>query len=184
MDVDQMKAELKAKSDADPLGFRKAAAWDAIFAADDLAALRKRLSADDIHRLVGVIVPASTGAHDWFTPHFIKYECCRLCGIVRRHDGGNKPCRGLVGVGPRDGLNPRTVSWNLCEALRASEGSSVTLVCDNPDFNGQPNNAVDCNGDWTGWNDQRFTGDTILDALVAAHDAMTAFEVSRLVADT
>lgn len=52
--------------------------------------------------------------------------------------------------------------------LRADEGDTVTLVCDNPDFNGQPNNAVDCNGSWTDWNDKRFTGDSLFTALNAA----------------
>lgn len=67
-------------------------------------------------------------------------------------------------------------AWNLVEALRAPEGHIVTLICDNPDFNGQPNSAVECRGDWTDWDDQRFTGDTILDALQAAHAAMMAKE--------
>lgn len=40
--------------------------------------------------------------HDWFVPSFIGYECCRICGIVRRADRQNKPCRGPVPVGPRD----------------------------------------------------------------------------------
>ena len=52
--------------------------------------------------------------------------------------------------------------------LRAEEGNSVSIMCDNPDFNGQPNNAVECCGDWTDWDDRRFTGDTLLAALQAA----------------
>lgn len=96
-----MKDQLKALSDADPIGFRKAAAWDAIMAAPDLAEIRKRLSADHIQRLLAVIVPAAIGAHDWFKPDFLEYECCRACGFVRRADGGNKPCKGNVRVGPR-----------------------------------------------------------------------------------
>ncbi len=39
--------------------------------------------------------------HRWFTPKFIGYECCRDCGIVRRTDDKNGPCKGRVGVGPR-----------------------------------------------------------------------------------
>lgn len=27
--------------------------------------------------------------------------CCRDCGIVRRADDNNKPCHGIVHVGPR-----------------------------------------------------------------------------------
>lgn len=56
----------------------------------------------------------------------------------------------------------------LIDLLRSQEGDDVTILCDNPDFNGQPNCAVLCNGDWTEYNDQRFVGDTVLDALSAA----------------
>lgn len=98
----EMRAALKARTDADPLGFRKAAAWEAIFTSDDLAALRKRLSADDIKRLVAVVVPAAVEAHDWFTYGRLQWECCRMCGIVRRRDGKNSPCKGPASVGPRD----------------------------------------------------------------------------------
>jgi hypothetical protein len=60
----------------------------------------------------------------------------------------------------------------LIEPLRAEEASAVTLICDNPD--GDPNNAVECWGDWTGWNILRFNGDTLADALRAAVAAQTA----------
>lgn len=49
--------------------------------------------------------------------------------------------------------------------LRADEGDTVSLLCDNPDFNGQPSNAVECNGGWTDWTDKRFTGDSLFAAL-------------------
>lgn len=39
--------------------------------------------------------------HRWFVPKGIGYECCRDCGIVRRADDKNSPCRGKVRVGPR-----------------------------------------------------------------------------------
>lgn len=104
--LENMKAELRARSDADPLGFRRAAAWDAIFSSSDLRALRARLSADDIKRLVGVIVPAAVQAHDWFTYGRLNWKCCRVCGIVRRADGKNSPCKGPVAVGPRSPHEP------------------------------------------------------------------------------
>lgn len=42
------------------------------------------------------------GKHDWFVPGFIGYACCRKCGIVKRGDGQNKPCRGVVHVELRE----------------------------------------------------------------------------------
>lgn len=40
-------------------------------------------------------------AHKWFVPEGKEYQCCRDCGIVRRGDGRNRPCVGLVRVGMR-----------------------------------------------------------------------------------
>lgn len=40
--------------------------------------------------------------HDWFQPSFMKHECCRKCGIVRRADDKNSPCKGVVLVRPRE----------------------------------------------------------------------------------
>jgi hypothetical protein len=62
----------------------------------------------------------------------------------------------------------------MIEALRETEGNSVVIVCTNPDFNGQPNEAVTICASWTGWDEERFTGDTLHDALRAAYDAMKA----------
>ncbi|WP_198164351.1 hypothetical protein, partial [Bradyrhizobium jicamae] len=56
----------------------------------------------------------------------------------------------------------------MIDFLRSEEGDCVTILCDNPDFNGQPNCAVECNGEWTRWLHRRYTGDTISDALSAA----------------
>jgi hypothetical protein len=56
--------------------------------------------------------------------------------------------------------------------LREGEGSSVTLLCDNPDFNGQPSNAIEVCGEWTNWEDRRFTGDTLHAAVLSAYRAM------------
>ncbi len=42
------------------------------------------------------------GVHDWFLPKFIGYECCRKCGIVRRADDKNGPCRDRVVLSLRD----------------------------------------------------------------------------------
>lgn len=60
-------------------------------------------------------------------------------------------------------------------ALRAGEGHSVTILCDNPDFDG-PNNAVEVCADWTDWKERRFTGETLLEALQAAIAGRAALE--------
>jgi len=57
---------------------------------------------------------------------------------------------------------------NAIDFLRAEEGNSITFVCDNPDFNGQPNAKVICHGAWTQWADRAFTGDRVGKALAAA----------------
>jgi hypothetical protein len=59
----------------------------------------------------------------------------------------------------------------LIESLRMNEGDSVQFVSDNADFNGQPNCLVVCCGQWTGWTDQRFAADTMLECLRAAKQA-------------
>lgn len=50
--------------------------------------------------------------------------------------------------------------------LRLNEGSSVTILCDNPD--GPPNNAIEVVDEWTGWEPRRFEGSTLLGALLKA----------------
>ena len=61
--------------------------------------------------------------------------------------------------------------WSICEELRDGEASSVELLCDNPDFNGQPNRVVSVYGEWTKYHPKRFGGDTMLEALKAAQAA-------------
>ncbi len=58
-------------------------------------------------------------------------------------------------------------AWSLIEQLRAPEGATVTICCDNPDFGG-PGSVVEVCDDWTDWLPRRFEGDTVLDALRAA----------------
>lgn len=72
----------------------------------------------------------------------------------------------------RDAANARAIeAWSIVEKLRAPEGHSVTLICDNPDFGLGPNNAIEVCAEWTRWCPRRFTGDTMLDALRAAAKA-------------
>ncbi|PDT77253.1 hypothetical protein [Bradyrhizobium sp. C9] len=74
-------------------------------------------------------------------------------------------------------------AWLLVEALRADEGYSVTLICDNPDFNMGPNSAVEVCGDFTDWSERRFEGDNLTGALMAAYLAKTGGAVSPEIAD-
>lgn len=67
-----------------------------------------------------------------------------------------------------DAIEPIYEQHMLIEQLRAPEGAEVALFCDNPDFNMAPNCAIEITDDWTGWDPQRFTGDTLLDCLRAA----------------
>ncbi|WP_027578417.1 hypothetical protein [Bradyrhizobium sp. Ai1a-2] len=80
-------------------------------------------------------------------------------------------------------LQPAPAAWILIEALRAEEGHSVTLVCDNPDFNLGPNNAIEACGDYTGWVDRRFEGETLAAALLSAYLVMTGGAIAPEIAD-
>lgn len=71
-----------------------------------------------------------------------------------------------------------TAEWGLVNLLREAEGDSVTLICDNPDFNGQPNAKVICNGWWTDWQDREFADDTVLGALRAAITQKAVFDAT------
>ncbi|WP_050400452.1 hypothetical protein [Bradyrhizobium embrapense] len=74
-------------------------------------------------------------------------------------------------------------AWLLVEALRADEAHSVTLFCDNPDFNMGPDSAVEVCGDYTDWSERRFEGDNLTAALMAAYLAKTGGTVSPEIAE-
>lgn len=63
-------------------------------------------------------------------------------------------------------LRAQVQTLTLIDQLRAEDGHSVMIHCDNPD--GTPNCAVEVCGDWTEWEFVRFTGATVLEALQAA----------------
>lgn len=62
--------------------------------------------------------------------------------------------------------------------LRATEGSSVTIIADNPDYIGS-NSLIYCNANWTNWNDLAFRGDNLVDALEKAVEFKHRQSVSR-----
>lgn len=68
-----------------------------------------------------------------------------------------------------------TSYWEMITELRDEEGSTVTIICDNADFNGQPDRAIECCGAWTGWQDVRFAFDKMEDCLKAAVEARRKF---------
>jgi hypothetical protein len=62
--------------------------------------------------------------------------------------------------------------WRAIEQLTDGEGDTVTVLCANPDFNGQPNYAIICNGFWTDWQDHRFADDSQVECFRLAARAM------------
>lgn len=62
----------------------------------------------------------------------------------------------------------------LINALRADEGASVEILCDNPDFNGQPDRAIVVVGDWTDYQAKRFGADSLVECLRDAQAHMFA----------
>jgi len=57
----------------------------------------------------------------------------------------------------------------LIEELRADEGNSVTILCPNPEpENREESEAVECLGEWTAWEEQRFSGATLKECLESA----------------
>jgi hypothetical protein len=78
----------------------------------------------------------------------------------------------LQPVGESEAAHLHTMT--MLNELRADEGNELLLICPNPDFNGQPNERIDVAADWTGWNPVSFAGDTLHDAVKAAHAAMTS----------
>lgn len=61
----------------------------------------------------------------------------------------------------------------LIEELRAAEGASVLILCKNPDFNGQKNEAIVCQAPFTNWKEERFDGDTLVECLRSAAKAQS-----------
>lgn len=47
-------------------------------------------------------VVGESNGHVWIKADWIKYVCCRKCGIIRRADDKNKQCPGVVGISLRE----------------------------------------------------------------------------------
>lgn len=71
----------------------------------------------------------------------------------------------------------------LIEELRAEEGASVLIRCKNPDFNGLKNEAIVCQASFTGWKEERFDGDTLVECLRSASKAQSTRPMKSHVAN-
>ncbi|CDO37634.1 hypothetical protein [Novosphingobium sp. KN65.2] len=75
---------------------------------------------------------------------------------------------------PRVSAEEAIEIWRLIERLTDGEGDTVNVLCPNPDFNGQPNYAIECNGAWTDWIEMRVAADRQIDCFRKAVAAMEA----------
>ena len=57
--------------------------------------------------------------------------------------------------------------WDAVNELRAEEGSSVTISCDNADFGG-PASHIEVCSDWTDWKQRGYYDQSVVDALESA----------------
>jgi len=64
------------------------------------------------------------------------------------------------------------IAWAAIQELTAEEGCTCNVLPANPDFNGLPAYAIECNGDWTGWVDMRFAHDNQLECFRLAVERM------------
>ena len=62
----------------------------------------------------------------------------------------------------------RVELWLKTQTLLQDEGSSVELISPNADFNNGPAYLIYCRGEWTGWEQKPFTGNTWQECLERA----------------
>ncbi len=68
---------------------------------------------------------------------------------------------------------PEVAAMRYIEALRADYGSGVTICCDNEEAPYKHEQvAIDCSGQWTGWENRRFYGESVIQCLAKALIAM------------
>lgn len=67
--------------------------------------------------------------HDWKLFGQYAYPVCRICGIVKRRDGNNKPCKGPTRLRPMEGETPKALDSivDVVLAYRPSARSSPAL---------------------------------------------------------
>jgi hypothetical protein len=84
-------------------------------------------------------------------------------------------CEGFLLAKDQDraALDAGQQMWGMITDLRREEGASITLLCDNPEAFG-PANAIEVCGAWTNWQEFRFEGESLTEAVIAAWRAMRA----------
>ena len=71
-------------------------------------------------------------------------------------------------------------AFSHIEQLRADEGDSVTILCDDPEADTVDQQlAVECCGAWTDWRERRLYGPSVAACLASAADARTITERPR-----
>lgn len=61
----------------------------------DIDVMRRAKPGEIIKRGATVFVVSEiVDGHVWGHSNGIQWECCRVCGIIRRADKQNKPCKG------------------------------------------------------------------------------------------
>jgi hypothetical protein len=74
---------------------------------------------------------------------------------------------------------PEVAMARYIEQLRAAEGDSFTICCDNPEaVEPETRVAVDVCGYWTDWNERRFIGESVLQCLAKAVGALEDFKAN------
>lgn len=74
--------------------------------------------------------------------------------------------------------HPDHAAMRYIEQLRAGEGDSVTVLCDDPEAESTAARlAVECVGAWTQWEPRRFYGESVLQCLAKA--AVAQLETPR-----
>lgn len=86
---------------------------------------------------------------------------CKVCGEDNPRDS---ICRWAIGTRESDS----DAAMRFIDKLRADYGT-VTILPDNEEADTKAEQmAIDCCGEWTNWQDQRFYGETILQCLAKA----------------
>jgi hypothetical protein len=134
---------------------------------------------DEISRMADMVyVPGG-----WHCP---KCKFHLTSSVISAKSGNVGASRQIPEPCPNDGMPMELDTWRedamqmaehiasaMCmdriNLLRANEGASVNVLCDNPE--GPPNCAIEVCDDWTGWTPRRFEGDTLMYALGSAERA-------------